>query len=370
MVAPLLIAAGVQAAGSLLGGLFGSSSANKAAKAEQQRQREAIAAQQAAAARVQGLQAPGVAAYQVGLNALTQRLGLPTQGVADAIAGPDEDAYLRAYPDVAADAEKIARERGDVNGDGSIDRRDGAAWHFANYGQGEGRTMPTRAPTQPSPTNGQTPTNGNALSPQASSYSAPAYAAPSEFSFSVDSFKDNPAYKFALEQGSGQVMASSAATGALNSGAALKALQDRGQKTAYGFYADERNAAYDRYNRDRAFGRDVYESDRNFGRGVFESDRNYQTGREDRQTDDLWRYLGVGQNALNATTNSIVGAGNATATGLEGIGNSQAANALAQGNIWGGVLGDLAGIAKGVLTKGNALDGFMRGAAAASPYLY
>lgn len=60
MVAPLIAAAGLSAAGSLLGGLFGSSSAKKAAQIQQQTAREQIAAQQQAQAQITGLNQPSI----------------------------------------------------------------------------------------------------------------------------------------------------------------------------------------------------------------------------------------------------------------------------------------------------------------------
>lgn len=339
MVAPLLIAAGVQAAGSLLGGLFNSKAADKAKDAEQAAAQAAQHARERATQQAQQLYAPGVAAYQNGLNALTQRLGLPTQGVAPTQTKGgqfDPAAYLAANPDVLAEYKRLSPNNL-KNNLGVSTPEQFAQWHYNQYGQYENRAgSPSQIVETPAPQ--QQAQAGNALTPQ-STYTPPSYEAPS-FSFDINSFKSNPAYQFALEQGSGQVMANSAATGALQSGAALKALQDRGQKTGYQFYANERDSAYNRFNSDRAF-----------GRGVYESDRNYNTGRQDRQTDDLFRYLSVGQNALNSSANAGLGLGAAEADTLTNIGASTAANALTQGNIWGGVIGDLAGYGAGVLSK-------------------
>ncbi len=334
--------------GSLLGGLMQSGAANKAAKAQEQASREAIAAQQRAAAQVGELNAPGVAAYGAGLNALTGRLGLPTQGVANAVAnqgGSNWAQYMAQNPDVMAEyqqeASRDGKSQANLRAMGIYTPEDYARYHYESRGQAEGRAMPTaQLAEQPtlSPTTGGT--TQNALTGSFGNTEDPTWTPPPAFSFNINDFVDNPAYKFAQEQGSGQVLASSAATGALNSGAALKALQDRGQKTAYGFYDQERSAAYDQWL-----------NDYKLSRANYESDRGYLTGRHDRNTDDLYRYVGVGQNAVNATGNALTGAGNATATGLENIGNAQAGNALQQGNIWSGVVGDLAGLGKGVLSK-------------------
>lgn len=362
------------------------------------------------------------------------------------------------------------------------------------------------------------------------SWTEPTYTPPPEFSFSADSFKDNEAYKFAQEQGSGRVLASASATGSLKSGAALKALQDRGQQTAYQFYAPERDAAYARYadsrdfgrqtfdadrnfsygeyrdargdfntdrdfsygayrdargdyqddrdfgygayrdtrgdferdrdfgrttyqddrdfgygayrdtrgdfERDRTYGRAAYEDDRDFGRSAYETDRiygrdsyendrdfgrttyqddrdfgygatrdarsdyqddrdfgygqyidtrnfdrsryaddrNYLTDRYDRQTDDLFRFTGMGANATTATANAAIGDGTNAANYATTVGDLNAGNALQQGNIWSGVVGGVGGTASAYLTRGgqqqNALSAYLAGADKANPYLF
>jgi hypothetical protein len=351
--------------GSLLGGLMQSNSAKKAVQAKTQMQREAIAAQQEAARKVQELQAPGVGLYNQGVNALTGRVF--GSGTSD---GNDWGDYLSRYTDVQAEYDRIQADparRADLQSKGVYTPEQFAQLHYQTHGTrpDENRTVNalTGQPTGPGTPAG---TFGNTENP---TYEATTYTPPPAFSFDIESFKDNPAYKFALEQGSGQVMANASATGALQSGAALKALQDRGQKTAYNFYAPERDFAFRAYTDSRDFGRSTYENDRNFGRATYESDRNYLTGRYDRSTDDMFRMTGIGQNALNATSNALVGAGNATATGLENIGNAQAGGHLQQGNIWGGVVGDVTGALAGLI-KGNALNGDLRKAAAANPFLF
>lgn len=60
MVAPLIAAAGIGAVGSVLGGLFGSSSANKAAKTQQQTTQMQIAANDRTRAELTGLSQPAI----------------------------------------------------------------------------------------------------------------------------------------------------------------------------------------------------------------------------------------------------------------------------------------------------------------------
>lgn len=343
MVLPLLLAAGVQAGGSIINGILGSKAADKAKDAQEAAAQAAQQARERAAQKTQQLQAPGVAAYGAGLNALTQRLGLPTAGVApQATQGGafDPSAYLAANPDVAAEFSRLSPNNL-KNNLGVSTPEEFAQWHYNQYGQYEGRGGSPSAPVQSAPAATEATQSPpiNALAGSYGNTADPTWTPPPAFSFSIDDFKDNPAYKFAIEQGSGQITANAAKTGALQSGAALKALQDRGQKTAYDFFDKERGFAYGQYG-----------DDWNRGRSVYETDRNYLTNRYDRGTDDLFRYTGVGQNALNTTTNSINGLGAAEAAGLENIGANTASNAIAQGNIWGGVVNNLAGAAGSVIS--------------------
>lgn len=330
-----MLGALIGAGASLLGGVLQSNSADKAAKAQAQAQREAQAARERAAGQVQALQAPGVAAYGAGLNALTGRLGLPSNDRGDELAGVegfDERAYMAANPDVAQRASQIVAEGQIGPGKQWETPEEWAAFQYANTGRNEGRQAPTVAP-QAAPAAGQ-----NALTGSYGKTADPTWTPPPAFSFDINSFKDNPAYKFAQEEGSGRVLSSASATGALQSGAALKRLQDRGQQTAYTFFDQERDQAYGQYL-----------DDYKLGRANYESDRGYLTDRYDQGTDDLFRYTGVGQNALNTTSNSIMGQGEAEADGLARIGDVRAGNALQQGNIWSSIAGQVGGAAAGVI---------------------
>jgi len=363
-----MIAALIGAGTALLGGALQSRAADKAKDAQEAALQRQMQAQQRAAGEVRQLNQPGVNAYGTALNALGSRLGLPTQGVAGTQqqAAFDPAGYLAANPDVMAEYQRLSPENL-RNNLGVNSPEEFAAWHRNQYGQFEpGRNMGGAQPQTLPTSAGPAPTQ-NALGPPAGSfgnvqnptYTDPGnYQAPDAFSFDLASFQNNPAYQMALETGSGQVMANASATGALQSGAALKALQDRGQKTAYQFYAPERDAAYTRYNTDRDFGANQADLNRRWDRGLYESERGYLTGRYDTETENMFRYLGVGQNAVNATGNAALGEGNALSSGFGGIGDAQAGNALQQGNIWSGVLGTVGGTVAGLvngLPRRNAL---------------
>lgn len=478
-----LIAAGTQ----IVGGIMQSNASESAKDAQIHGNMQAAQTLARATEEARTLQGPGVQAYYTGLNALTGRLGLPTQGVSAATrsasqsAGADFSAYGAQYPDLQAEGQRA------VNAGEFSSLNDYYRWHWQNKGQSEGRTLPnpitagqggsTAAPAgggagqmdmsnpayfnggasggspTAAPATGGGATGGNALTgtspgtfgnnanPSAPTYTpppsyqtpayeaptfdktyeAPTYQAPGEFAFSIADFVNNPAFKFAMEQGSGQVMANAAATGARQSGAALKRLQDRGQQTAYQFYAPERDAAFARYTNQRDFGRGTFESDRDFGygayrdergdfendrsfargtyqddrdfsygqsidnrnfgygqyrdqRGDYENDRNYLTNRYDRQTDDLFRYTSGGQNSVTAVTNAALGQGSDNAAGIVATGQARGENALTQGNIWSNVAGNIAGLGSSYLnSRGgnqNALNADIRASAAANPYLF
>lgn len=315
MVLPLLAAAGISAIGSLIGGSQQSKAAKKAAEIQAASEAAALAARKEAAAQVVSLQQPGVDAWGRGLNALTGRLGLPSQGV-DSF---NAKAYMDANPDVAARAQELAAQ-GDVIGPGKqwSSAEDWAAYQYKNTGQAEGRAAPQGAGGVGSPT-GTNSLTGTAVFGNT--------ADPGAFSYGVEDYKASPAYAYELDQGLKSALSHSSATGALQSGATLKALQDRGQQIAYKDFAGERAVA----------------------RGIYESDRGYLTDRNDRGTDDLFRYTGVGQSAVNTTSNALTGVGEAGASAALGTGEAKAGNALQQGNIWGGVANDIAGSIAGLI---------------------
>lgn len=328
MVLPLLAAAGISAIGSLIGGSQQAKGAEKAAEIQAQSQREALAAREKAANQVMALQQPGVDAYGRGLNALTGRLGLPSQGV-DSF---NSKAYMDANPDVAARAQELAAQ-GDVIGPGKqwATPEDWAAFQYKNTGQGEGRAAPQGAGGVGSPT-GTNSLTGTAV--------FGGTADPGAFSYGAEDYKASPAFAYELDQGLKAALSHSSATGALQSGATLKALQDRGQQIAYKDFAGERA----------------------YARGQYESDRGYLTDRYDQGTNDLFKYTGVGQSAVNTTSNALTGVGEAGASAALGTGDARAGNALQQGNIWGGVANDIAGSIAGLI-KPKATGGGMVGSA-------
>lgn len=384
---------------SLVGGVLQSRSAEKAKDASVHANQQARIDQQRAAGEVRDLYAPGVQSYYTGLNAMTARLGLPTQGVQSAIAnsGQDAGADWTAYGENGG----LQQEMNRVVGNGEFaSPEDYYRWHWGEFGQRQG-FQPPPGMNQPSvqPANDPQPAPAaapNAMTASAGSfgntanptwnppaaYQEPTYQGPAEydapeFQFDLESFKTDPALQWALSQGTGQVQAGAGAGGYLQSGAAMKAIADRGQKTGYQYFANERDSAYNRFNTDRGFGRNVYTDDRNFGRGTFEndrafgygrylddykigranyeSDRGYLTDRYDRGTDDLWKYISGGSGAMSATANAITGQGAAAADSALAIGGAQGTNAMQQGSIWSNTVGSLGGQIAGMVGGGQSI---------------
>lgn len=190
MVAPLIAAAAIGGATSLIGGLISGASASKAAKYQLQATREQIAA------------ANQNRDYQYSLNAPSISLGDSAQGLYAGFLGAgdnatDYGAYVRNNPDILAEYQRVANtgEYSDIDAFGRF--------HYDKYGQGEGRNLPTAG--------------GGSGEQSAAALSA---------------FRDSTGYQDLLREGLGATNANAYARGQGDSGATLKALQDRGTSIA------------------------------------------------------------------------------------------------------------------------------------------
>jgi hypothetical protein len=216
-----------------------------------------------------------------------------------------------------------------------------------SYAMGGGNALTGSAGAQPG-------TYGNATNPT--------YAAPEAYSYTADDYTASPAYQYTFDQAMRGAESSAANAGALRSGATLKALQDRASNLAYQDFSNERNFDYGKYI-----------DSRNFGRSNYENDRNYLTQRYDRNTDDVFRYTGIGQNALNTTTNAVQGYGADAAQTHLALGDNAAQSALARGDIWSGLVSNAAGMASSYLSglgSQNALNKNVKAGIAANPNLF
>lgn len=229
-------------------------------------------------------------------------------------AGPTYSAYEAANPDLAAEARRAVNPNGQNTPEtGFKTAEDYYRWHDQNFA-GENRASfadPVAAAT-PQPTATTATPTGSAAEVQPGTYGTtanPSYTAPgtfqrSTYSFDPQAFADSPIIKAALERGTGEVMAGSAAGGWLQSGAAAKAIQDRAIETAYKFYDGERAFGYGQYRDDRNFDYGQYVDDRNYDRSIYEDDRDYLTGRFDTQTNNLLNLSSAGQNAAGMVANA------------------------------------------------------------------
>lgn len=188
-------------AGAAIGGAVLSGAATKsAAKTQANATRAGIDAQQAQFDQTREDQAPYRAAGSAALGQLGDLLGVP------GAQGFDSAAYLRAYPDVAADPYYSQH----------------AEEHYNTLGKNEGRTLPTTAP-----------------SAEFGSYAKP---------LTADQVQMDPGYQFGLKQGQQAIDRKTAAAGGRISGASLKAAAQYGTDYATSGYS----TAYNRQNQARS----------------------------------------------------------------------------------------------------------------------
>jgi len=294
-------------------------------------------------------------------TALLDRLGLnpAAKEAAAATANASKySQYLKQNPDVAAGWETA---KNDPQYGGDINKW--AASHYETYGKNEGRVLPEAdqaaapaTPAEPSrPGLVQTPAY------QAPTLSqTPAYQAPEmdPLDVSLGSYEKAPDYEFQQTEARRGTLAGAAATGALRSGAAAKALQDRAQQIAYGDYTNWRNYTTGQYNTDRSradqnaqFGYNAL-TDQNrfkdsaaidastFGYNAltnqnsqanqynqqnFNTDRAYTADQKQQGTNNLFTLSGLGASATGANNNAI-------ANTASNNSNALFSNASAQGN--------------------------------------
>lgn len=186
MVAPLVAAAGIGAAGSLLGGLFGSGGAAKAAKIQRQTAREQIAAANQNRDYQYALNAPTISAGQKATDLFSGFLG--------AGGGTDWASYVRANPDALQNWDTLTPEQKATFGN-DIGRF--GEYHYQTDGSRRDITAYTQSGADAA---------GEAL----------------------DAFRGSTGYQDLLKTGLAAVNSNAYARGMGDSGATLKALQDRG----------------------------------------------------------------------------------------------------------------------------------------------
>lgn len=203
------IALGVGALGSVASAASNSSASRRAVDASQQATQENNALAREIYGQNRQTLAPFVNQGSAATSYINQLLGIqqPQAQSMPMGGGFNADAYLQQNPDVAEGFNQQNRF-------GTPQQY--AQFHYDTYGQNEGRAMPGMQPT------GQ----------------AAAGAAASGF----DAFRNSTGYQFRLNEGNRAVNAGMAARGMGNSGAALKALQERGQNLASAEFGNYFNA--------------------------------------------------------------------------------------------------------------------------------
>lgn len=337
--------------GGAVGGAVSSSGGSKAAtKAQLAALQEARQVGGQAYQDVRDVQSPYLGFGGGAVNALSGRLGIaPT----------------------ALPATNIAKTPGSVNAlSGQATGTGGPSPVIDMARQPDGSFAVAPASTSPAPPVAGTvsPAGGNALTmgTDPGTYGTTAnptaptpYASPERpgaFTFSAADLEKTPGYQWQQDQARKSILASAGATGALQSGAALKELQDRAQQIAYQTFDRERNFAYG-VNRDQ---RTDFNTDRGFDYGLtrdaradYTADRDYLTGRFDNQTNNLFRAAGVGQGAANTVSNAATWYGDQVAGLVQTGGEARAANALTQGQIGSDLSTGLGGLISGFIGGGQ-----------------
>lgn len=188
---PLAIAAGVAAVGGVASAAINSSAAKKAANTQAAAADRQIAANEANRDYQYNLNAPTIQQGDAAGNLYSNFLGVATPGQGDYAA------YAQANPDVVQEFQNNVLPTGAFT-----NLNDYAKYHYENYGQAEGRALPN--------------SGGAGGGSQAA----------------LDTFRGSTGYQDLLKTGLGSVNANAYASGMGDSGATLKALQDRGTNIA------------------------------------------------------------------------------------------------------------------------------------------
>lgn len=257
----------------VVGGVASNMAADKAASAQESAGNQSTATQRYFYDTTRNDNLPAIQRGNLAGDRISYLLGLSNNTTAkpdQSEANFDVAAYLAANPDVAADG--YASQN--------------AYKHYLNNGKAEGRAF----------------TYINAPLDTAAATADPAYGSFTK-KFTVDDLNNDVPYQqgfqYALNQGQLGVNRLAAASGSLNSGSTLKALQDRAANVANQYAGD----AYNRWNNDKTT-----------------------------QYNMLAGLSGAGQTASNAVASSGANAANAISNTQTGVGNSRAASAISGAN--------------------------------------
>lgn len=321
----------------VIGGAVSMNAASKASKAAKNAATQNNALLQAAQDRAYQTIDPYLAPGYNATNALSRIVGgtgyAAQANPLAASAGPDWNAYMAKYPDVAQRAQEGVAEGVIGPGKQWQTPQEWAAFHYQNSGQAEGRTLPETPAQTPAPTTQGNPTYGPQVAPRPV-MSRP--AAPT-LDVSIGNYQQSPDYEFQLSEGNRNILAQKSRLGGLESGDALKDLQKYGQDVALGDYSQWRGYETGQRNFEASRGDQNFNVDSARSDAQYDADRGYLTSRFDTQVNDLFRLSGQGLNAAGTainvgqnTANNMSGNNNsaASATGNAAIAGSNNVNAL------------------------------------------
>lgn len=346
-----LLAGGASAAAGISGANKAASASRDAAAQSAEVQNRALDLQQqnTAVARNVGDQSINALAARFGLTPTTAQSGsgVPGGGTATYTTA----AYMAANPDIgqAYDAQAAAdrdfRNRFPTK-DAYYD------WHYNQYGQQEianGQRAPLAISNAPAVSE-EAATAAPSTIDSSGTYTVARPSLPEPLAYretqiapldvSLDKYEKSPDYEFQQSEGNRNILANAAATGGLESGAALKALQKFGQDLAMGDYGQWRDYTTGQYNQDRAytanrddaanaFNSSQYQYRNTLAQNIYNSDRDYATNRYDTRTNNLLSLAGYGQNAVGQSNQAIGQNANALSQGYFGDAENRGNAALA-----------------------------------------
>jgi hypothetical protein len=207
---PVVIAGAIAGAGAIGSAVIGAGAASKAAKANQAAADTAAAETRAARNQAYSTLQPYINAGLPATQTINALLGLGgTSGSAAVPGQSDYAAYVNANPDLKAEFSRVSSQFG---GDPAAYGQ----YHWQNFGQNEGRTLPT-------------------------SGGSPAVSA-QDAQGAFDQFRNSTGYDFRVKQGMNALNSGYAGAGTIKSGAAIKGAVDYGQGMASQEFGNYLNA--------------------------------------------------------------------------------------------------------------------------------
>lgn len=269
--------------GSLVGGILGSSSSKKAAKAQEALTREGLALQREMFERQIGLQEPFRQGGLAAQNEILNLLGIETAATAPRQTATTYDPTKTYYLEDGTVFQAPPRAAANTLGFNLPDRGVMEAQRLIQ--QGKLFTAPAAAPA--------------ARRADFGSLAKP---------FGMAQFEQDPGYAFRQSEGMKALERSAAARGGLLSGSTMKGIQRFGQDLA----SQEYQNAFNRYQVERAA-----------------------------RLNPLQSLMGSGQSSANVLTSSASQYGQAGANTLENIGNARASGYIGSANALSGALSDI-----------------------------